>query len=51
MSYYNIALANEKLRQFKEAIANYEKFLHFWLGERRYVEIARKKIEALKKMP
>jgi tetratricopeptide (TPR) repeat protein len=48
MSYYNIALANENLGQLNEAIANYEKFLHFWLGEPKYIQLAQKKIETLK---
>ena len=47
MSYYNIALANERMGRFDEAIVNFEKFLRFWLGDVKYSNLARKKIEAL----
>ena len=47
MSYYNIALANENLGQKNDAIANYEKFLRFWLGDTKYVKIAQTKITKL----
>ena len=47
MSYYNIALANENLRQFEEAIENLEKFMRFWIGDKKYLNLARKKIENL----
>jgi hypothetical protein len=50
MSYYNIALANENLRQYDEAVANYEKFLRFWLGEPRYKQIAQRKVQQLRQL-
>ncbi|MDF1535685.1 MAG: tetratricopeptide repeat protein [bacterium] len=49
MSYYNIALAYENLGQPAVAIANYEKFLRFWLGDRRYISLASSKMQALQK--
>ncbi|MDF1536830.1 MAG: tetratricopeptide repeat protein, partial [bacterium] len=48
MSYYNIALANENMGQQIDAIANYEKFLRFWLGDPKYKSIAQQKISRLR---
>ena len=48
MSYYNIALARENLGQTREAIASYEKFKRYWLGNPKYTAIANSKLKALK---
>jgi len=47
MSYYNIALANENLGRFDEAIENLERFKRFWIGDKKYLNLAEKKIQDL----
>jgi Tfp pilus assembly protein PilF len=49
MSYYNIALAHERMGNAKEAIIHLEQFLRYWLGSPRYIEMARTRMSALKK--
>lgn len=48
MSYYNIALANENMGKFQNAMANYQLFLKYWLGDAKYTNIAKQKITTLK---
>ncbi len=47
MSYYNTGLAQENLGQKREAIASFKEFIRYWLGDPRYVRIARKRISNL----
>jgi Tfp pilus assembly protein PilF len=49
MSYYNIALAMENLGRKAEAVSYYERFLRFWLGEPKFMEMAKNKIRLLKR--
>ena len=47
MSYYNIALANENLGRSDEAIKNLQRFMRFWIGDPKYLNLAEKKIQDL----
>ena len=49
MSYYNIGLAQAQLGRSAKAIQAFEKFAYYWQGDKKYVALARRSIEQLKK--